>query len=321
MDVIYTDAQLNELGVLRDFSLDVDVAKDMDFEIKLPTDSNVLSVGGYWLIEGTEYGGRLDCIKVATASDEVIYTGRTWRGMLGTKIICPPDGEDYRYANGGWQPMAAGYFDELGLSDLFEADNSDFWIKNWKIDRYVTLLDALNKMLASDDYRISLEWRQGRVHVGAVKTRDLTDSVQYETDDRVNLTVTDNRGGVNHLICLGQGDLAEREVVHLYTTQTGAITELAQYYTGLDEIVEVYEDTGAETREDLKQGGFERLKERRNSRSFSVDVEDMDIRIGDVVGGVERVTGIRATAAVTNIIFKIDRNGQIKIEYKVGESE
>lgn len=321
MDVIYTDARLNELGVLRDFSLDVDVAKDMDFEIKMPMDSNALAVGGFWFIEGTEYGGRIDCIKVATASDEVIYTGRTWRGMLDTKVVCPPDGEAYRYANGSWRPLVAGYFDELGLSDLFEADNSDFMIKNWKIDRYVTLLAALNKMLASDDYQIDLEWRQGRVHVGAVKTRDLTDSVQYETGDRVNLTVTDNRGGVNHLICLGQGDLTEREVVHLYTTHTGAITELAQYYTGLDEIVEVYDNTDAETREELKQGGFERLKERRNSQSFSVDVEDMDIRIGDVVGGVERVTGIRAAAAVTNIIFKIDRNGQIKIEYKVGESE
>lgn len=318
MDVIYTDAQLNELGVLRDFTLDVDVAGTMDFEIHMPTEDNVLQVGYYWYIEGTEYGGRIDGIKVNTSTDEAAFTGRTWRGMLETKILSPPPGEAYRYANGSWRPLVAGYLSELGLSDVFMAVDSEFSVSNRKIDRYVTLLAALNKMLAVDDYRLSLELREGRVRVGAVHIRDLTDSVQYETGDKVNLTVEVNRGGVNHLICLGQGELTEREVVHLYCTKTGAITELEQYYTGIDEIVEVYENTGAQTREELKQGGFERLVERKNTQSFKVDVEDMDVQIGDVVGGVEQITGIRVSAAVSSIILKIDKSGGIKIEYKVG---
>lgn len=318
MDVIYTDAQLNELGVLRDFTLDVDVAGTMDFEIHMPTEDDVLQVGYYWYIEGTEYGGRIDGIKVNTSTDEAVFTGRTWRGMLETKVLSPPPGEAYRYANGSWRPLVAGYLDELGLSSVFMAVDSEFSVSNRKIDRYVTLLTALNKMLAVDDYRLSLELRAGRVRVGAVRIRDLTDSVQYETGDKVNLTVEVNRGGINHLICLGQGELTEREVVHLYCTKTGAITELEQYYTDIDEIVAVYENTGAQTREELKQGGFERLVELRNSQSFQVDVEDMDVQIGDVVGGMERLTGIRVTAAVSSIILKIDKSGGIKIEYKVG---
>lgn len=321
MDVIYTDAQLVELGVLNSFSLDVDVANEMDFELRMPIEDSPLKTGYYWYIEGTEYGGRIDCINADTSSDKVVFTGRTWRGMLNSKVISPPAGEAYRYANGSWRPLVAELFSDLGLSDLFMAVESDFSVSNRKINRYTTLLAALNKMLAAEDYRISLEMQGGRVRVGAVKTRDLTDSVQYETGDLVNLNVTVNHGGVNHLICLGQGELTEREVVHLYCTATGAITELEQYYTGLDEIMDVYENTGAETREELKQGGFERLVELRNSQAFTVDVADSDLQIGDVVGGVERVTGIRVAAPVTNIIFKIDSTGQTKIEYKVGDYE
>lgn len=319
--MIYTDAQLNELGVLNSFSLDVDVAGDMDFELKMPIENSPLQIGYYWYVEGTEYGGRIDCINADTSSDKVVFTGRTWRGMLDTKVVSPPEGEAYRYANGSWRPLVAELFSDLGLSDLFLAVESDFSAINRKIDRYVTLLTALNKMLAADDYRITLEMREGRVRVGAVKIRDLTDSVQYETGDQVNLSVTVNKGGVNHLICLGQGELTEREVVHLYCAATGAITELEQYYTGLDEIVATYENTGAQTREELKQGGFERLVELRNSQTFTVNVADSDPQIGDVVGGVERVTGIRVAAPVTNIIYKIDSAGTTKIEYKVGDNK
>lgn len=320
MDLIYTDAQLNDLGVLQGYTLDVDVASEMDFEIKVSITNTALAVGYYWYIEGTEYGGRIDCIKVDTENDEITYTGRTWRGILATKIVCPPTGEAYKVISGDWQLLVNDLIAEQGLEQLFAADpDSVFQVDDWQIDRYVTLLTAFTKMLAAEDYRISLEWRAGYVYIGATAIRDLTDTVQYETEDQVSLTVTDDQGGVNHLICLGQGELTKREVVHLYCTASGGITEEAQYYTGLDEIVEVYENTGAADRAALKQGGFDRLKSRKNAQTFSVNVEDLDVRIGDIVGGLERVTGIRVAATVTNIIFKIDAYGQPSIEYKVGE--
>ena len=116
------------------------------------------------------------------------------------------------------------------------------------------------------------------------------------------------------------GELAEREVVHLYCTASGGITEEAPHFTGLDEITDVYEHTGAQSLEELKQGGIERLKELRNAQTFSASVDDYDVQIGDIVGGVERVTGIRVAEPVTNIIFKISSTGSTSIEYKVGEN-
>lgn len=322
MDVIYTDSALQDLGVLQGFTLDVDVAKERDFEIKVSSDHTGLTVKGYWYIDGMEYGGRIDRIKVDTDSDELIYSGRNWRGILASKIVCPPEGEAYRYLNGSWRPMLQELLDELGLSDLFIADNAEtVTMSNWKVDRYITLLDMLNKMLEDKGHRLNLWWsgEDGKVRIGAVAIRDLTDSVQYETGDHVGLVVDDNQGGVNHLICIGQGELESREVVHLYCTRTGGITEETQYYKGLDEIQAVYENTSAATREELKKGGFERLKELKNAQTFSATVEDYDVQIGDIVGGVERVTGIRVAEPVTNIIFKINSAGEATTEYKVGD--
>lgn len=319
MDLIYTDANFNDIGVLRDFTLDVDVAGERDFEIKFPISGAVLKVGNFWYLEGTEYGGIVDCIEVNTENEEVTYSGRTWRGLLHTRIVSPPAGADYKIVTGDWSIVAGDLITEAGLEKLFSVDDAGFSVVDWRIDRYVTLLEALEKLLASKDYRINLEWRDGKVRIGAARIRDLTDTIQYETEDRVQLTVKDDRGGVNHLICLGQGQLAAREVVHLYCTATGAITEESKYYSGMDEIVATYVDTAAEDRATLKQAGFERLKELRNKQTFSVKVTDLDPRIGDIVGGVERLTGIRVAEPVKNIIFKIDANGQPSIEYKVGE--
>ena len=320
MDVIYTDEHRRDLGVLSDFSLDVDVAAEKDFEIKVPIDHAGLVVGGYIYIEGQEYGGRISRIKVDTEAEELIYSGRNWRGMLAAKVVSPPAGQSHRYLSGTWADVMTSLFAEHGLDGLFRAEPEDLTIKNWKVDRYVTLLAVIDKLLEDNGRRISLRWsgEEERVLVGAPTIRDLTDTVQYETGDSVRLKVEDNRGGVNHLICLGQGELTEREVVHLYCTASGGITEVAPYYTGLDEIVDVYEDTGAEDRAALKKGGFNRLKELKNAQTFSATVQDYDVQIGDIVGGVERVTGIRVAEPVTNIIYKIDSNGVESIEYKVG---
>lgn len=320
MDLIYTDTELQDVGVLQDCELDIDLADAKDFELKTAPENAVMTAGCYWYIEGTEYGGRVDRVKVDTSSNELIYGGRSWRGMLASKVVSPPDGKEHLTLTGPWQEVVQTLIDGCGLSELFEADAASFDLDDWQVARYVTLLDALAAILSSRKHRISLIWTDGKVRVGAVAIRDLTDTVQYETDDKVHLVVEDNRGGVNHLICLGKGDGTEREVVHLYTTATGAITELQQTFTGLDEIVQTYENTSAETREKLKESGFEHLKGLRSGQTFSVSVEDYDVQIGDIVGGKESITGIQVAEQVTNIIYRIDSEGQTSIEYKVGEN-
>ena len=77
MDIrlIYTDADRVEQGYLRNFSADVDVAKDKDFEITVARDNNILRGGSWWYISNTEYGGIVDNVGVVTADREIRYTG------------------------------------------------------------------------------------------------------------------------------------------------------------------------------------------------------------------------------------------------------
>lgn len=328
MDLIYTNADRIDQGVLHDYELDIDLAKDKDFEIKTDPSNAVMAAGSYWYIPGTEYGGRVDRIKVDTDSKELTYGGRSWRGMLASKLVEP------RTLGGGWQDVVQTLLDDCGLSELFVADAAGLTLDAWPVGKYTTLLDVLSAVLDGKQHRLDLYWSGDRVHVGAAAIRDLTDTVQYETDDKVHLVVEDNRGGVNHLICIGtikivvegaedgaaEETIEEEVIVHLYTTATGAITEMQQTYTGLDEIMDIYEGGGTTTREELKSAGFDRLKELRNSRTFSVSVEDYDVQIGDIVGGKERITGISVAEKVTNIIYKIDSGGKASIEYKVGEN-
>lgn len=320
MDLIYTDTALRDVGVLRGFELDIDLAASADFELKTDPGNAVMAHGSYWYIQDTEYGGRVDRIRVDTNSNELIYGGRSWRGVLASKIVSPPAGKEHRVLDGPWQDVVQDLLEDCGLSELFVTDAAALDLDDWQVGRYVTLLAALTAILDSRKHRISLTWTGGKVHIGAVAIRDLTDTVQYETDDKVHLVVEDNRGGVNHLICLGQGEGVNREVVHLYTTPTGAITELQQTYKGLDEITQTYENTSAESREALKSEGFEHLKGLRSSQTFSASVEDYDVQIGDIVGGKESITGIQVAEKVTNIIFRIDSEGQTSVEYKVGEN-
>lgn len=320
MDLIYTDKNRADQGVLRNYELDIDLADGRDFEIKTDPENAVMTAGCYWYILDTEYGGRVDRIKVDTDNKDLIYGGRSWRGMLASKVVQPPDGKDVRKLSGPWAEVVQDLIELCGLSELFVADDAALDLDDWEVERYGTLLDVLTAILDSRRHRFRLTWTGGMVHVGAVPIQDLTDTVQYETDDKVHLVVEDNRGGVNHLICLGDGEGAEQLVVHLYTTATGAITELEQTFTGLDEIVDVYTLQSANTRENLKKDGFDHFKGLRNTQTFSVSVEDYDVQIGDIVGGKERITGITVAEKVTNIIFKIDSGGQPSIEYKVGEN-
>ena len=121
--------------------------------------------------------------------------------------------------------------------------------------------------------------------------------------------------GVNHLICLGKGELAAREVYNLYVDQSGNVVT-TQYYTGIDEIAEIYDYPGAEL-EDLIQSGTQRLQELMNQNRFEMAIDsETEIAIGDIVGGRDYLSGMKMQAPITGKIVKWE-NGFQSIEYKL----
>ena len=68
MDMIYADASGNEIGFLTDYSLDLEVGGNNDFQIDTPSTSKLLDFGYGVYINGTEYGGIVSKIVVDTSA-------------------------------------------------------------------------------------------------------------------------------------------------------------------------------------------------------------------------------------------------------------
>ena len=98
MDLIYATAARVDVGVLQGYELDLAYGEsENDFELKTSLDNHVCREGYILYVEGTEYGGIIDSIAPNTRSNTLSYKGRTWHGILNSKVICPDKGHDYGF--------------------------------------------------------------------------------------------------------------------------------------------------------------------------------------------------------------------------------
>lgn len=92
MDLIYTNREHQDIGVLKNPQLDLAFGRsENNFECKIPYSDAYCEKGSLIYAEGTEYGGIVDSIGIDTRDGvrNVIYSGRTWHGILGSKVILP----------------------------------------------------------------------------------------------------------------------------------------------------------------------------------------------------------------------------------------
>ena len=321
-DLIYANADMEDVGVLLDYTLDLAIGSDEnDFELVVDAESHVCREGYYLYIEGTEYGGIVDAIRVRTSEKEITYKGRTWQGILASKVLEPDAGEDYLVVSGEANAAVKQLIVRMDLSELFTASEADsgIEIKNYKINRYIDGYAGLVKMLASAGGKLLFSFCNKKVVLSAAPAVDYSREEQFDSD-LVGMDVEKGFHPVNHVICLGRGDLADREVIHLYADSRGIVSRIKSL-TSLEEVTAVYENTNAESTEELEQGGIKLLEESRAASSkisMSFDSSDAVYDIGDIIGAQERITGIEATEKIIKKIVSISR-GSIEIEYKVGE--
>ena len=79
MDLIYTDASMKDLGSLQDFKMDLAFGIDENnFELSVSNTNHVCESGSVVYIEGTEYGGIVEGIRVETSEKKIVYyTGKS----------------------------------------------------------------------------------------------------------------------------------------------------------------------------------------------------------------------------------------------------
>lgn len=320
-DLVYANADMEDIGVLLDYTLDLAIGADENnFELTVDAANHVCHDGYYVYIEGTEYGGIVDAIGARSASKEIVYKGRTWQGILASKVLEPDTGADYLTVSGEANGVMADLLERLGLSGLFgiSREASCLVIRNYKMHRYIDGYTGFVKMLASVGGKLTFTFQDRKVVLGAAVAVDYSRDEQFDSD-MVEMDVEKGFHPVNHVICLGKGDLAEREVVHVYADKEGRISRV-QSLTGIDEVASVYENTNAGSTEELEQGGVKVLEESWaacSKISMSLGSSEAVYDISDIIGAKERVTGIEATERVAKKIVHI-RRGSIEIEHKVG---
>ncbi len=321
MDLIYTNTALEDVGVLKDYTFDLAFGSDEnDFEVTIESSKHCCQSKCLLYIEGTEYGGIIDGMRIVTKDKKLVYFGRTWHGILDSKILQPDSGKDYLTVSGEANAVIGQLIDRIGLSDIFTAstNNSGLTISNYKMNRYVEAYTGIKKMLDTVSGKLNFTFRDGKVVIAAFPVVDYSQDEQFD-NDQIEMEVKKTENPVNHLICLGKGELSERQVIHLYADAEGNISE-NQTFTGLDEVAETYDYSNAESLEELQKSGTGKLKEYISGGTAKMDfkAEATVYDVGDIVGAKEIVTGTFVKEKITKKIVTINK-GQTNIEYKVGE--
>ena len=323
--VICTSDKMEQGKIPDTVSIDFDIGDTNDVEITCQ--KGLLDFGMYLICPGTEYGALIEEIDTWTNDTEEKWLGNAFRRFLQEFIIEPPAGQDYKIVSGDahdiMRQVLNGAFN--GLFTVPE-ELSGIDVGTYQFERYTDALSGFTKMLKNKNARVNIEIKQGgsnepfSVMLSAVPIQNLSSEIEYSQDSKIAINLKESKRGINHLICLGKGELKDRQVVHLYAQLDGSISQTKKYYTGLRERTAVYELSYAEDLNELIEGGTERLKELMSTKTMGMTVQEVDLQIGDIVAGRDYDTGMYLQKPVVQKIVKVE-NGNITVEYKVEGEE
>jgi len=328
VEFIITNDEGRDIGALQEATIDFEIGdKGNSFEIEMTDEEatryEIRMQQSYIYSPDTEFGGRFEKTQYATDTDIQTWCGIAWRGLLEMSAIEPPPNVSHMVVSGDVHDvfrtvLPAG--NDAGSFFTVPDGQLGVGIATYQFDRFTTKLTGLSKMLEQVGHRLDISVvprSQGRpfaVVVTAKPIQDLSQTIEFSQDyTNAVLDLTDDRMGVNHLICLGQGELTDRLVIHLYAWPGGIITSAGPFWTGIDMRTAIYEYSSIEDPAELKAKGVERLTELMSKRSGEVYVRDMQLYIGDIVGGRDRRSGFVIAKPITNMIARI-KGGDATIE-------
>lgn len=251
MDLIYArliGSGWREIGVIPFFDIDLAFGKDENnYELRLPLEQQCLQIGDAIGIYDTEYGGVVDAIEVDTKNNEVIYSGRTYHGILASAVIDPGD-TSLTVSGSAVQIMRELYWRRRDFASNFfyfpseyplEPD-FDIDIPSYTFDKPIDMYTGFQKMLQSVGAKLKLVANKSQNFIHARIEPML--SVDHTDIDNVDSTQADFRikkglDFITHLICLGGFDEHNRRYrIELGTDYDGNILPYAT-------VDEPYEDS------------------------------------------------------------------------------
>lgn len=323
MEMILLDNDLKEIGPISfDVDFEVgDISALNDFELISQSSLDAYAI----YIPDTEWGGIIEYDEGTTDSESITLKGWTWRGLLSQEIIEPPAGSDYRIVSGELNDILRDILSGV-LGGFFVVPDVDTGksIASHQFKLYTTVLEGLMDMLSGCGFRLKIYAKKteagGSVQVFCEAVPVTTVEGQYDEDTGLGLRFVRNQMGINHLVCMGTGQLQDRQRVDLYVQEDGSIGK-TQYYTGFLERTSYYDYNNAESLEELEESGKKRLKELAGYKKLEItDVEGQSLEIGDIVIGRHRAMGITVEKPVIKKILTI-QGGKETIEYHVKGEE
>ena len=225
MDLIYADENKRDIGVLSAYEMDMAYgSSENDFSCTVDRGDHCCREKYYLYVEGEEYGGIIDKIGVSTGGEEIYYKGRTWHGILESKIIEPDAGSDYLVLSGEANEVLQELIDRLDAGDIFEAstEDSEIEVLNYQMPRYCYGYTGMLKMLKDSEAKLKMRWHLGKVVLSAEPRDDYSQDEEFDTS-QVDLRLEKDYRPKNHIVCMGQGDLKDRAVIHIFTDENGGI--------------------------------------------------------------------------------------------------
>lgn len=217
-DLIYTDDELFEQGVIQTYDLDFDTADTKDFE--LTTRDLIMSVGSFFFIDGTEIGGRVDSFKTSTSSDTITYTGRNFRGILSSHVIpIATSSEEDNIVSEINTRLKEANLGSYFVCDYPLEESESLAITNYEYDYNCTLYDGITDLAKSINFNLvyAFKMEDHKVHIVPKFATDFTEYITYCRDNSLDFEIQINGGNPNHVIVRGEDENGYLLLIHLYT--------------------------------------------------------------------------------------------------------
>lgn len=328
MDLMYirhdAEGTLIDAGYLTRYDVAFDVTTDLEYltnEFELTMALPDCAEDLLWsehgnstmiFIEGTEFGGIITGSETNLESNEITYSGWTWRGMLQNYIVEPPSGQAYKTVSGN----LADIINALPIPTYIEAAPTTYTTASYTFNRYVTTYKGITQLLASvnSNLRMSFSFEaendSGTATLSIIQARDLRGLIELSQDyGKIDLQITYDSTTPRHLICLGSGELEEREVIHLYADDDWNITQtpIAGAYP-----TEKYDYSSSE---DLLADGTKHFEELiANHQQIEVTITGLGVQLSDIIAAKDNLTGESVEAEITSIIYRCSDRGTYQTE-------
>lgn len=315
MVLVVHDSTVGDVREIEEFELDIAFGSDENV-LKLEARADEAPEEGQFVfIDGTEYGGVIDQASYEAgreASGSILCRGRTWHGILAGKRLLPDSGSGYLSVSGKADDVLASLIERMGLSGLFSAASDDTSV-SYTFDRFVDGYSGLKAMAKANGRKVGMRRDGGKVEISLPPVVDYANKVD---SDLLDFTLTSVHRCINHLVCVGTGELENRAVVHFYADTAGNVSHTQSLF-GVDEICALYDYSNADEAK-LEEEGGKKLREYQTRGSVEVDAhDDIDVDVGDIISARDNAHGKTVSATVVKKIVQVS-HGVATYRYEVG---